>query len=84
MEILTALVGAFIGAIVTSYFSGRRQKEQNRISNEQQRRQNQIFSEQQKHQNKISMTLQIYEQYESSEMAMARSRVVVLLKKCLG
>ena len=73
MGLLTALFGALIGSLVTSFFAEKRQNQQNKIVTEQQQKQN-----------RIAMTLKLYEQYESPEMALSRTKVTSLLKKSLG
>lgn len=70
MGLLTALFGAVIGSLVTSFFADKRQRQQNKIATEQQQKQN-----------RITMMLQIYEQYESPAIALSRTKVISLLKK---
>ena len=71
-QLVSALIGAVIGALVTGIISIGLQYLQNRASIKQQQMQSQA-----------AVTLRMYEQYETPEMAKSRIRVLSLLKNYL-
>lgn len=84
MEILIpfiSLISAIFGALLNNYFSGKRQDQQNLLANRRLQEQITVANNQQKRQNKINMTIQLYEQYEASEAARARTEIIKLFER---